>query len=124
MITMHILSWYPDWLLLYRQQTEAWESLNDSKMMTDLFFGVGGEISTNIIINYFGHNIQTFTFDKLCEAFSGWAIVQGEAGLAFLLYTETGRLDFWEWETEILVQVIQLIDEVTYIAAQYLRNGH
>lgn len=79
--------------------------------MTDLFFGVG-------------HNIQTITFDKLCEAFPGWAIVQGEAGLAFLLYTETGRLDFWEWETEILVQVIQLIDEVTYIAAQYLRNGH
>lgn len=64
----------------------------------------------------------TDTFDKLCEAFSGWAIVQGEAGLTFLLYTETWWLDFWEWEPEILVQVIQLIDEVTYIAAQDLKH--
>lgn len=57
------------------------------------------------------------TFDELGEAFAGAAVVQREAGLALLLHTETWRLDLGEGEAEVLVQVVQLVDEVTDISA-------
>lgn len=63
------------------------------------------------------------TFDKLCKLFSGWSIVQGKTSLTFFLHTETGRLDFWEGETKVLMQVIQFIDEITHIATQYLKHS-
>lgn len=60
------------------------------------------------------------TFDKLCEALAGAAVVQSQAGLTLLLHAETRRLDFGEGEAKVLVEVIQFIDEVAYISSQHL----
>lgn len=65
---------------------------------------------------------RVFTFDKLGETFTRAAIVQRQACLTLLLYAEAGRLNFWEGEAEVLMQVIQLIDEVTDISPQHLKE--
>lgn len=46
--------------------------------------------------------------------------MQRQAGFAFLLYTEAGGLDLREGEAEVLVQVVQLVDEVTDVPSQNL----
>lgn len=66
--------------------------------------------------------LPLFTFDKLSEALAGAAVVQREARLALLLHAETWRLHLWEGEAKVLVQVVQLIDEVTNISPQHLEN--
>lgn len=63
------------------------------------------------------------TFDELSEAFPGAPVVERQAGLALLLHTEAGRLDFGEGEAEVLVQVVQLVDEVSHIPAKHLISG-
>lgn len=62
------------------------------------------------------------TFDELGEAFPGAAVVKRQAGLTFFLHAEAGRLDFGEGETEVLVQVIQLVDEISHVPAEHLRT--
>lgn len=62
------------------------------------------------------------TFDELSKALSGAAIVQREARFALLLHAEAWRLNLGKREAEVLVQVVQLVDEVTHISPQYLEK--
>lgn len=62
------------------------------------------------------------TFDKLGEALAGAAVVQRQACLTLLLHAEARRLHLGEGEAEVLVQVVQLIDEVTHISPQHLER--
>ena len=64
------------------------------------------------------------TFDELGEALAGAAVVEGEAGLTLLLHAEAGWLHLGEGEAEVLVQVVQLVDEVTHVASQHLQQIH
>lgn len=66
--------------------------------------------------------MRLVTFDKLGEALAGAAVVQCEARLTFLLHAEAGRLHFGEGEAKVLVQVVQLIDEITHISPQHLKH--
>lgn len=62
------------------------------------------------------------TFDKLSKTLPGGAIMKCQTCLAFFFHTEAGWLHFGEWKAEVLVQVIQLIDEVSYITPQHLNQ--
>lgn len=60
------------------------------------------------------------TFDELGETLAGAAVVQRQARLTLLLHAETWWLHLGEGKAKILVQVVQLIDEVTHISPQHL----
>lgn len=62
------------------------------------------------------------TFDELSKTLSGGAIMQRQTRLTFFFHTEAGWLHFGEREAEVLVQVIQLIDEVSHITTQHLKH--
>lgn len=48
--------------------------------------------------------------------------MQCQTRLTLFFHTEAGWLHFGEREAEVLVQVIQLIDEVSYITTQHLNH--
>lgn len=62
------------------------------------------------------------TFDKLSKTLSSGAIMQCQTRLTFFFHTEAWRLHFGEREAEVLVQIIQFIDEVSYITTQHLNH--
>lgn len=48
--------------------------------------------------------------------------MQCQTRLTFFFHTEAWRLHFGEREAEVLVQIIQFIDEVSYITTQHLNH--
>lgn len=48
--------------------------------------------------------------------------MQRQTRLTFFFHTEAWRLHFGEREAEVLVQVIQFINEISYITSQHLHH--